>query len=120
MAIQVADEGADGFSVVRVMGELAREDYPPFISEFQKLLARHSKLRILLDMSALEGWSADALWPELKFDAKHFSEIERLAAVGNKAWESGLMKMAKPFTSAEIRYFDVAESGAARDWLRKA
>lgn len=99
---------------------LEKEDYPPFISEFEKLLNRHGKLRILFDMSGLKGWSADALWSEVKFDAKHLSQIERLAAVGNRSWEHGLMEFVRPFTSAKIRYFDTAESAAAREWLMEA
>ncbi len=117
MPIEIIDQDADGISKVRVTGTVQEEDFPGFTSGFERLVSRHHKLRIFFDMSEFKGWSAGALWPEIKFDSQHFSEIERLAAVGSKAWEQGLMGFAKPFTNATIRYFDVAEAGAAREWL---
>ena len=37
-------------------------------------------------MTGLHGWDAGALWEDIKFDIKHFADIERLAMVGEKKW----------------------------------
>jgi hypothetical protein len=57
------------------------------------------------------------LWEDIKFDVKHFRDIERLALVGEKKWEEGMATFCKPFTTAEVRYFDRAQVDDAREWI---
>jgi len=47
---------------------------------------------------------------DIKFDIKHFADIERLAMVGDKKWQHGMATFCKPFTKATIRYFDHADA----------
>jgi hypothetical protein len=68
-------------------------------------------------MENFHGWTAGALWEGLKFDIKHFKDIERIAMVGEKAWEKGMATFCKPFITAKSRYFDRAERAAAKDWI---
>jgi hypothetical protein len=68
-------------------------------------------------MRDFQGWDAGAMWEEAKFDTKHFKEIERIAAVGDKRWEKWVTQFCVPFTKASIRYFDRADEVAARKWL---
>jgi hypothetical protein len=68
-------------------------------------------------MHEFHGWTAGALWEDLKFDAKHVRDIERLALVGEKRWEAGMAAFCRPFTTATIRYFDRAQAAEAYKWL---
>lgn len=68
-------------------------------------------------MKDFHGWEAGALWEDIKFDVKHFRDIERLAMVGERKWEKGMSLFCKPFTTAEIRYFERGEAAQAREWL---
>ena len=68
-------------------GKLIIRDYEQFIPEFDRLLLLHGKLRVLVDMTSLYGWSAGALWAEwadTKFGIHHFHNIDRLAVVSEK------------------------------------
>jgi hypothetical protein len=87
------------------------------VSEFERLHRLHGKLDVLFDMTGLQGWDAGAAWEDLKFDIKHFSDIERLAMIGDKKWEQGMAAFFKPFTRATTRYFDEDDAVAARRWL---
>ncbi len=58
-----------------------------------------------------------ALWEDIKFDIKHFKDIELLAIVGESQWEKGMAKFCTPFTTAKIRYFDVKQQDEARAWI---
>ena len=82
MAIELKEE--DGLLVVNVSGKLAAADYERFVPEFDRLVQKHGKLRLLFDMTGFHGWETAALWADIKFDAKHFADIERLAMVGEK------------------------------------
>jgi hypothetical protein len=102
---------------VRVTGKLTKEAYHAFVPAVDAEIKQHGKLRILFVMKDFHGWTAGAMWEDLKFDLKHWKDIERLAVVGDKKWEKGMAAFCKPFTKAKIRYFDVAQVDEARDWL---
>ncbi len=113
----VTDASARDHIVVRAIGKLVKEDYAGFVPAFEQVLKERGKLRILFDATELTGWDAGALWQEIKFDVKHFSDIERVAMVGTQKWQQTLEQAAKPFTHAEMRYIDASEIEAARSWL---
>lgn len=116
MAIQIQD--ADGFTKVYVTGKLTSDDYEQFLPAVEDRICKKGKLRILFNMHDFHGWTAGALWEDFKFDVHHFKDIERLAIVGEKRWQKGMSAFCKPFTTAQIRYFDRSEVEAARTWLR--
>jgi hypothetical protein len=117
MAIQLAEKNGGKVLEVQVSGKLAHEDYKRFVPEFERLLRENGKLRVLFEMADFHGWDASALWDDIKFDLKHFADIERLAMVGDQKWEKGMSVFCKPFTTAKIRYFDQAQAAEARTWL---
>jgi hypothetical protein len=102
---------------VLVSEKLTHHDYLQFVSAFERLVARHGKIRVLFEMKDFHGWTAGALWDDIKFEVKHFADIERLALVGDKKWEQGMAVFCRPFTSATIRFFDSAAIPDARAWL---
>jgi len=117
MPIQLKEENDGNTVSVFVSGKLVKEDYEHFVPEFDRLAALHGKLRVLFDMTDFHGWTAGALWEDTKFALHHFGSIERLAMVGNSRWEQGMATFCKPFTKAEIKYFDHSAALEARKWL---
>ena len=102
---------------VHLTGKLTKEFYEDFVPKVEEQIAQHGKLRILLIMHDFHGWTAGALWEDLKFDMKHWKDIERLAMVGESKWQHGMSVFCKPFTKATVRYFDQAEIDEARQWI---
>ena len=102
---------------MHVTGEVSAEDYHCFVPAFERLVQQHGKLRVLFVMRDFHGWEAGGLWQDIKFDAKHFAHVERIAMIGDRAWQKGLARFCKPFTTAKIRYFTPDQTGAAREWL---
>jgi hypothetical protein len=120
MPIKFEDENEGKVLTIHVAGKVTRADYVYFTPEFERLVKLNGKLRVLFDMTGFHGWDAGALWEDIKFDVKHFADIERLAMVGDKKWQQGMATFCKPFTKATIRYFDHANAGEARNWLGEA
>ena len=117
MSVEVT-EGQDGRVLeVKLSGRLQHEDYEQFVPQVEQQIREHGKVRILAQLHDFHGWSVPALWDDIRFDAQHFRDIERLAIVGDAAWEHGMAIFCKPFTSAEIRYFDSSHLAEAREWL---
>jgi hypothetical protein len=105
--------------VIILTGKLTKEDYERLIPEVERLINEHGKLRMLVRMHEFHGWTTGALWQDIQFDLRHFRDIERLAIVGEKAWEHGMAIFCKPFTTAAIRYFDRSDASRADDWIRE-
>ncbi len=120
MAVELNKGHGGKIMEVRVNGKLTRQDYRRFVPEFEQLVEQHGKVRVLFDMHDFHGWRAGALWEDIKFDLRHFADIERLALVGERRWEKGMSRFCRPFTTARIRYFDRAQADRARAWLEES
>ena len=101
-------------------GKLHDADYKTFVPELEEVIEREGKVRLLAHFHDFHGWDAHALWDDIKFDVKHYKDLERIALVGEKTWEKWMAKVCKPFTTAEIRYFDASEIQQAWEWLSQA
>ncbi len=105
--------------ILTFTGKVDKADYELFVPQLEGLLEEKKPVRILVELREFQGWTVGALWEDTKFGAKHFNDIDRLAVVGDRRWEKGLAAFIKPFTTADVRYFDIQEMETARAWLRK-
>jgi SpoIIAA-like len=117
MSLKLAESDGGKVMQVQVSGKLSAEDYKQFVPEFERRLQKDGKIRVLFDMTDFHGWDAGALWEDIKFDLKHFGDIERVAMVGDKKWEKGMSLFCRPFTKAKVRYFDHGQAKEAHTWV---
>jgi hypothetical protein len=117
MTLEFIEQLAGKVLEVKLSGKLHKDDYRHFVPLVERLIGQHGKIRIIVEMHDFHGWDMSALWEDIKFDLKHFKDIERLAIVGESKWEKGMATFCKPFTTAEIRYFDSKDLTAARQWI---
>ena len=102
---------------VTATGKLTKETYEAFVPVIEQQIREFGKLRILFEMHDFHGWTAGALWEDVKFDFAHWSDVERLAIVGESKWEAGMAVFCKPFTSAKVKYFDHTKLDEAKAWI---
>lgn len=100
-------------------GELTDEDYNRIIPLLEERLATYEKIRWYFEMKDFEGWSLSSLWKDLKFSFKNRDRLEMVAMVGEKKWEKDLTQLMKPFTQAEVKYFDEEDRANAKIWISK-
>lgn len=120
MPIRLEEEENGLYLTVHVSGKLVKDDYETFVPEFERLVKLNGKLRLLFDMAGLQGWDMGAAWEDIKFDFNHFSDIERIALVGDNKWEKAMATLCKPFTTASVKYFDHTQISEARKWLHES
>ncbi|MCO6437576.1 MAG: STAS/SEC14 domain-containing protein [Phycisphaerae bacterium] len=119
MAVEIHERAEGRILEVPVTGKLSREDYERFVPELERRIQQFGKIRLLFQMHDFHGWELGALWEDIKFDARHFRDIDRLAIVGEAKWQKGMAAFCRPFTTADIRYFEHAEIEKARAWLEE-
>ena len=118
MSFNITEHADDKIIEVHVSGTLSKEAYDAFLPATEAKIKEFGKVRMLVILSDFHGWDAGALWEDIKFDLKHFGDIERLAIVGETKWEAGMATFCKPFTSATIKYFDESKLADARAWIQ--
>lgn len=118
-AVQLQEEAAGKIVRIVINGKLTKEDYDLFVPEIERLIKMHGKVRMLVELVDFRGWSAAAAWEDAKWGLKHLNNIDRLAIVGERKWEKGMMAFCIPFTRAAIRYFDVTARDEAMCWIRE-
>jgi hypothetical protein len=118
MAIELIEEAGSRLVTVELSGKLVKSDYEVFVPEMERLIRQFGKLDILLVMNDFHGWEATALWEDIKFDVKHFGDIRRLAMVGETKWEKWMASFCKPFTTAQIKFFEKDQLTLARLWVQ--
>lgn len=109
------DEG--NFIALKMSGNLHDADY----KEFEPVITAATlkgKLHLLVEMTDFEGWDHQALWHDIQLDKKISDEIGKPAFIGDKKREVWMAKICKPFTRAEIQYFDSDEAQDAWAWVQ--
>ena len=81
---------------VRLTGTLVADDYARIVPDIERRIRDVGKLRLLVIMHDFHGWNAGALWEDLKFDVRHFADIDRLALVGETRVAGGDERLLSP------------------------
>jgi hypothetical protein len=117
--IEQLPEGGGKVLGFRMSGKLHDEDYKKFVPLVDEAIAAQGKVRMLALFEDFHGWDLHALWDDVKFATTHCTKIERIALVGDKAWEAWMARVCKPFTMAKVQYFDSSKLGDAWTWIKE-
>jgi len=116
MTITIDALGANALELT-VHGTVHKKDYEQFRPHVEGRMEKFGKTNLLVHVANLSGFTPAALWEDLKFDVAHFNDVERLAIVGEDTSQEWMATLAKPFTTAEVKYFQQAELDSARRWV---
>ena len=116
MPIEYIHDFERRFLTLTLTGKLDETDYEQFGPMIEGLIAKHDAINLVVVLRDFHGWTAGALWEDVKFDARHFNDINRLAIVGETKWQKGMAFFCKPFTTADVRFFERGRLREAEDW----
>ena len=115
--IRTAVDAEHNLVTMTAEDDLSAEDYDKIVPELEELIGAYGKLNLLFDVSGVDQVDPAAAWQDLKFDASHLNDFERVAIVGDAGWQEAFTRLGNPFTSAEVKYF--SSEAPAIDWLGK-
>lgn len=101
---------------VSVYAELSIADFREFEVAVNNELRRAPKIKLLLNLENMSGYTVDVMWEDIKFTRTHAHDFKRIAVVTNSMWITWLGWLPTAFTDAEIRNFE--DAAAANVWLQ--
>ena len=109
----------DNIVAFLLSGKLSHADYQAFLPRLEELMKVHGRISVLLELTDLHGWDLDAALDDFRFGMQHQDDFERIAIVGQGALQHWMALIAKPFTRADVQFFNQEQLGEAWDWLRE-
>lgn len=100
---------------VHVYGELALADYREFETAVGSGLKTAPKVRLLLDLTQMSGFTLDVAWEDIRFTRAHAHDFRRIAVVTDSQWLTWIGWLSAAFTDAEVETFE--EPADAEHWL---
>lgn len=116
--VQFLDFNKDNIIATVVNGKLTEEDLNILHYKLHETLADNNKARWYFEMQDFAGWTLKGGWEDLKMDIKHANDYDKIAMVGDKEWQDLMTTLMKPFTSAELKYFKLADKEQAKQWIQ--
>ncbi len=117
MAVDIQEQYEGQLLVVMIHGAFTREDYRSFTLHAKSLIDRFGRIRTLFDLRDFADGQTAASWESVKLDLRHLANIEAVAIVVDRRYESWTNSFCRPFAEARIRYFDRGATEQARQWV---
>jgi hypothetical protein len=116
-AAAIRNVGPDGLEI-NVQSQLLERDCRLLNDLAEQRIHRFGQVNLLVVISEFSGWTPPALWQDLQFDTAHNADVGRLAIVGSAPVDLWMTTLSERFSSAEVRYYSIADIEAARIWIR--
>jgi len=114
--IPVNDEHIIAF---KASGKLTHDDYQSFLPRLEAEIEKAGCVSLLLELEDFHGWDLAAVKDDYEFGKKYAHSFKRMAVVGERHWGRWLVILARPFSDAEVRFFDRDQQSEALAWLRE-
>jgi hypothetical protein len=101
---------------LKFSGDLEKKDYEQFLPILEEKIRQQGKINLYWEMADFDGWDAAAAWKDFQFDIKHANDFNNVAMVGETGWQDFMTQLMKPFTGAEVQYFDRTQREEALAW----
>lgn len=110
-------ESEGRFVALKAAGRLTDRDYKETIPKLEALIKEHGPIRLLVDLTEFDGWTAQAAWDDFAFGLRHRKDFERIALVGDARWEGLAARMANAVMKGEVRHFPTENRQIAWDYI---
>jgi len=117
--IEITSDTAAHLVTAAGHGKITGYDYDiVLIPAFEAALKTHKKIRFLYQLGEdFHGFSAEAVWDDVKLGLGHLTAFEAVAVVTDVVWIADSVKLLSFFMRCPVKVFSNAELGAAREWV---
>ncbi|MFZ6024461.1 MAG: STAS/SEC14 domain-containing protein [Bacteroidota bacterium] len=122
--LQILDLTQKNIIATRANDLLGIKDYEKIHPFIHNIINAGKKVRWYFEMDDNTNSESIGFWEDGvievnygKMNFMHSDDLERIAIVGAKKWEQWMRSVMKPFTTALINYFDLADREKAMEWI---
>lgn len=117
--LELIDDLPDHIVGVKASGQVTADDYQNVLNPaIESVLAKHKKVRILYQVGpSFTGFSAGAMWDDMKIGIAHFSAWEKVAVVTDVEWLIHATRFFAFAMPCPAKVFAVREFDQARRWI---
>lgn len=106
---------------LELIGQVDSAAYDRAADGIDAFIAAHGRIRLLVDLREFDGWQGiSALSSHLSVVRDHYRAPEKVAVLGEAAWQHLAQRVFSRFVNAETRYFQGADIGDVEKWLTAA
>jgi hypothetical protein len=123
MGIQKIEHEHTSVFGFEITGKLTASEVEAFFPEMEKAVKdAGKKLRLLVDVTRMEGANIRSEWDIFEFMKKHMKDIELIAIIGAHSWTKIMSEILveSVFVEAPTLYFKPGEIEKAWKWLTTA
>jgi hypothetical protein len=99
---------------VHVAGEFTVADFRELEDAVTGELQMTPKIKMLLDLRQMSGFTIDMAWEDIKFTREHAHDFQRIAIVSSDQWTTWMGWLNSAFTDAQMQIF--TDENEASDW----
>ncbi len=103
----------------RFSGTVTDAEFKAFVSRAEQSITEYGKIRLLIVMDYPQDFDLRAAWDDVVFWIRHIREIERLAIVGQSAWQKRIESIEQFLLHVQIEYYDTSDLAEAWAWLKE-
>jgi len=104
---------------VKALGQMGMATYEHLVPFIDSAIMEYGAVRLLFDLTQFAGREAGAVFEDAEFSLPHWAEVERVAFIGDKQFETRIRTFCQPFKSATVRYFYPNQRRDAEEWIHE-
>lgn len=107
------------FLSFKAKGKLTHDDFGTISPIIDGALSgvKKRKVKVLFDVTELEGWEVRAAWDDFNLSLKHGLQVDKIAVFGHKVWQDNIAKVGNWFMAGELKFFE--HEADAVNWLKE-
>lgn len=104
--------------VMRISGLLRKAELDAALAAEARKWGPQTRVKALVMVEDFEGFERGADWGDITFLVKHDHQIDKIAIVADRKWESDALAFAGAgFRQGQVRFFPQNQVAQARAWL---
>ena len=115
--IQLLQKGADTLVICTLQGQLTAREYDVFLPQFESEIRHFTDLRVLFNVTELDGWCRGTPWRTLSFNSRHRTHVAKIAVVGPIYRARWMARACQPLSFKDLRRFPTKDIADAWAWI---
>lgn len=116
--IQILNLDKENLISAKLSGKISKEDVEKVHKSIHDIIKLNKKVDFYFEMDDFNGYTLKGFWEDIKTDTAHIDDYGKMAFVGDKKWQEWAAKATDFFTSSEVKFFELKNKEAAKNWIK--